>query len=72
MPESPDFNQIARDLAEGMQAPADSIDPLVEVLRQVWNAGRAADVATIKALNARVAQLEAQLEAQLDDVPPGT
>jgi hypothetical protein len=72
MPESPDFNQIARDLAEGMQAPADSIDPLVEVLRQVWNAGRAADVATIEALNARVAQLEAQLEAQLDDVPPGT
>jgi hypothetical protein len=38
MPDCPDFEQIARTLAEGMGAPAGSIDPIVAQLRHTARA----------------------------------
>ena len=54
MPESPDFDQIARRIAEWTCEPTDRTlnDQVVEVteqLRLIWNARGAADIAMIEA-----------------------
>jgi hypothetical protein len=48
MPESPDFDQIALTLAEGLHAPAEALDAITEQLRLVWNARGAADIAKLE------------------------
>jgi hypothetical protein len=51
MPESPDFEQMARPLFEKL---SDTMDPdnaremVLEQLRRVWNARGAADIATLE------------------------
>jgi hypothetical protein len=47
MPETPDFNQIARQYFIDYRG--DPIGPLAEQLRLIWNARGAADIAKIDA-----------------------
>lgn len=56
MPETPDFDSIARGaLADKMgNYDAHRVAPVAERLRQVWNARGVADVATIEAELARM------------------
>ena len=51
MPEPPDFEQLAQDLAEtirGERTDRDMERRLAEQLRQVWNARGAADIAKLE------------------------
>jgi hypothetical protein len=48
MPEPPDFLRLAQNFAEGASAAPDSVDPLVTLLRMIWNARGAADLDLLK------------------------